>query len=446
MKRRDFIKKSFFTVSAISPMASLLSMTDKLNAANIGGDYKAIVCLLLEGGADTFNMVVPTNKSLYKDYENVRKHLSLKRETILSINENYGFRKNMSDMQELFLNKNIAIVSNVGTLVKPTTLQEIEDGLAQLPNQLFAHNTQRDLWMLANSKELINRGWAARVADRLYSKPNPYFNVSVDGPNLMQTGSKSDFIEFDDASISPDTMISYGFGPESGGSALGKVYQKLYEQKQNDNNLLMRVFTQKRVKELNRNKTLENLFDNVAEFDYFSTGIHEVGKPLGKQLETVAKILSVKDNFPNKTKRQIFFVNHHGWDTHDSDNEHQVAYLSQSLGAFYKALEDLGLEKEVTTITLSDFGRSLTPNGAGTDHGWGSYAFVMGGAVKGGEIYGKTAQISPNSPDAWQDRVIPTTSVEAYLKPVIKWFGLNDSEIKEIFKNIDSFKSDLEYI
>ncbi len=255
----------------------------------------------------------------------------------------------------------------------------------------------------------------------------------------MLSGGRVEAIHFDDAYISPDTMRSYGFGPESGGGTLGKVYQKLYESRQKDRNRLMAAFTKKRVSELERPDTLAGLFDGVQDFDGFTTGVHETGKPLGKQLEIIAKILSVKDDFPGQRKRQIFFADHHGWDTHDSDNEHQAGYLSDSLDAFQNALEVMGIADKVTTFTISDFGRSLSPNGAGTDHGWGSHAFVMGGSVKGGEIYGRMPQLVPDSPDAWSDRMIPTTAMESYLATIVKWFGATEKELDGIFPNRHAF-------
>ncbi len=167
--------------------------------------------------------------------------------------------------------------------------------------------------------------------------------------------------------------------------------------------------------------------------------MHETGVSLGKQLELIAKILSIKDNFPGQKKRQIFFVNHHGWDTHNGDNKHQVGYLSDSLGAFNDALEQMGIENQVTTFTISDFGRSLTSNGSGTDHGWGGHAFVMGGAVKGGDIFGKMPAMRKDSPDAVSNRMIPTTSVEQYLATIVKWFGATENELNAIFPNLGTF-------
>ena len=445
--RRDFLKKSISSIAAISPLMGLLSSLEKLEAADINGDYKAIVCVLLEGGCDSFNMVVPTNSSAYADYKTIRGDIAVNQSDLISFthtNENglnsksYGMRNNMSQMSQLFNDKRLSIIGNIGTLIKPVTRTDVLNGI-DLPSQLFSHNTQRAQWMMGNAKDIEVSGWAGRAADTFYPTPNPYFNITVGGNNIMQSGANIESFEFKKASISPNTMKYYGFGPKSGGGQLGAVYQDIYEKHENSNHKLLSTFSQRRVENLNQQITLANLFNGVESFTGFTNGVHETGVSLGKQLELVAKILSVKDNFPGTRKRQIFFVNHHGWDTHNGDNEHQSGYLSDSLGAFNTALEKIGIENNVTTFTISDFGRSLTSNGAGTDHGWGNHAFVMGGAVKGGDIFGKMPEIKKDSPDAWSDRMIPSSSMESYLATIVKWFGASESELDTIFPNLKAF-------
>ncbi|WP_300363291.1 DUF1501 domain-containing protein, partial [Hydrogenimonas sp.] len=448
LNRREFLKRSAAGLLSLSPLGAMLASPERLDAAQTAGDYRAIVCVLLEGGADVFNMIVPTGRESYDDYRAVRKGLAVERESLLGFTHAdaagrnplaYGMRSNMGRMHELFEKKRLALVANVGTLVRPTTAEEIREGGAVLPNQLFAHNTQRDLWMLGDAKNPHKMGWAARTADLFFPEGSPWCNITVGGNNLMQLGAVKEAVAFSEAAVSPDTMRYYGFGPEAGSGELGGVYQDIYEAMRGDGNRLMAAFAQKRVEELRRPDLLAGLFDGVREFDGFSTGVHETGVPLGKQLELVAKILSVRENFPGRPGRQIFFVNHHGWDTHDSDNAHQTGYLSDSLGAFYDALEEMGLTERVTLFTLSDFGRSLSPNGAGTDHGWGSHAFVMGGAVKGGDIYGRMPELRPDSPDAWSDRMVPTTAMESYLATIVGWFGATEEELDAIFPNLRSF-------
>ncbi|MFK5925590.1 MAG: DUF1501 domain-containing protein [Desulfuromusa sp.] len=447
LNRRKFLKQSVIAAATTSPLLALLGSLDKLEAAETDGEYKAIVCVLLEGGSDAFNMIAPTQNDIYADYLAVRQDIALVQGELLEFshaNENglnslaYGMRSNMTRMQQLFVDNKLAIIANVGTLSQPVTLQDVENG-APLPTQLFSHNSQRALWMMGNAKDIETKGWAGRAGDLFYPSPNPYFNISVGGNNMMQSGGLAEAMGFRSASISPNTMEYYGFGPESGGGELGAVYQDIYEHIQNDNNKLLATFAKRRIGELDQQVILSDLFNGVASFSDFTSGVHETGVSVGKQLELVAQILSIRDNFPGQRKRQIFFVNHHNWDTHASDNEHQVGYLSDSLGAFDSAIASLGLTNQVTTFTISDFGRSLTPNGAGTDHGWGNHAFVMGGAVKGGDIFGQMPALHRDSPDAWSNRIIPTTAMEEYLATIVKWFGATDAELDTIFPNLNSF-------
>ncbi|WP_456371815.1 DUF1501 domain-containing protein [Thiolapillus sp.] len=446
--RRQFLKVALAATS-MQPLYALATQLGKMAVAT-DEPYKALVVILLEGGADVFNMIAPTQTDTYADYQATRENIALPRTSLLPFshaNQNglnpaaYGMRENMTALHNLFMDQKLAIIANCGTLLQPVTRYDVENG-APIPFELFAHNTQRSQWMLGDATGSQHQGWGARLGNTLYSSGNPWFNINAaDSNNLLQTGGATDAIHFDEPSVSSDTMTSYGFGPESGGSELGKVYQSLYKQQLESPNKLMRALAHKRIDELLRPNQLAGLFDNALSFDGFSDGVHETGKPLGRQLELVANILSVRQEFQNRfqTNRQIFFVNQHGWDTHDSDNAHQVGYLSESMGAFQNALAEMGVEEQVTTLTISDFGRSLTSNSAGTDHGWGGHAFVLGGAVRGGDIYGKMPALRPDSPDAWSDRMIPTTSVETYLATIAKWFGLSDTELDMVFPNLGAF-------
>ncbi len=451
--RRLFLQQSITAAASFSPLLGILDALGQVEAAEINGRYKAIVCVLLEGGADVFNMIAPTNQSTYNDYRQVRGNIALPRNSLLGFahaNNNgnnplaYGMRNNMTRMHQLFAANKLAIIANVGTLVEAVTAEDVLNG-APVPFELFAHNTQRAQWMFGNATGTVKEGWAGRASHAFYASGHPaaaYFNVNIaDSNNILQMGGSAEAIHFSEAEISPNTMKTFGFGPMSGGGDLGSVYQALYEAKQNDTSRLMSALANKRIAELNRPIELANLFDNVENFNGFNSGVHEVGKSLGKQLELVAQILSVKDNFPGQPNRQIFFVNHHGWDTHDSDNEHQAGYLSDSLGAFQDAIDSMGLTSQITTFTISDFGRSLTSNGNGTDHGWGSHAFVMGGAVDGGDIYGSMPELRKDSPDAWFDRMVPTTSMEQYLASIVRWFGATEGELRSIFPNYSLFDS-----
>jgi len=443
INRRDFLKLSAATAAAGSPLFSLFGAFGNSYAATIGSEYKAIVCVLLEGGADSFNMVVPRSGQAYTDYATIRENMALSDTSLRPLSPAsyddgvaYGFHPKMERMHTLFSENKLAVIGNVGTLIQPVTKTEVENG-APVPNQLFAHNTQRDLWMTGNAAVTERAGWAARLAD-VFNNSSELFNVSVGGKNLMQTGGAQKAFEFGGGEI---YAFDYHYAFRDDG-ALGDAYLQILGQNSGNNNRLIKSFADTQLQSIRMSNELSESFGNIATFTGFTNGVHETGTPLGKQLQAVAEMLSIKEDLPGRPRRQIFFVNQHDWDTHagalDAES-HKVGYLDASLGAFSDALVQLGLEDQVTTCTISDFGRSITPNGAGTDHGWGGHAYVMGSAVQGKDIYGVMPQIKANSPDATGDRVIPTTSVEQYLATIASWFGASNEDLDVIFPNLSNF-------
>lgn len=442
--RREFLKKTFAASAATIPLMGLFGT--KLEAAEVSDEYKAIVCVMLHGGADSFNMVIPTSDNEYADYLDVRSSIAVDQQQILEFNHrnennlnnsSYGFRPEMSAMKALFDSNQLGIVANVGTLIQPITPSDVSNKNL-LPNQLFAHNTQQNEWAFVNCVETQTKGVFARVADTFYSSGNPYFNIGINNTYLAQKGSISSPLRFDSANISDKTMDTYGFSPLSGGAEVGNVYLNMHKNSKISNeSKINKSLSDKVITDLNTQSELQGLFDEDLDFNYFDEG------KLSSSLEIVAKILSVRNNFPGRRKRQIFVVQYGGWDTHAIDNNFLCQELSDSLGDFQASLSQMGIEDSVTTFTISEFGRKVQSNEKGTDHGWGAHHFVIGGAVRGGDVFGKMPSIKRNSPDAWSNRVIPTMSVEEYMSPIIKWFGATDSEVNSIFGNLKSFPQNL---
>ena len=367
--RRAFLKTTA-GVAAVTATTEIFASQQNTD----GEDYKALVCVLLDGGADSLNMVIPKDEKAYANYKDAREHMAVEKENIRDIaNASFGFHPNMPKLQKLFNDQNLAVVTNVGTLNKPVSQTQIADakkgsGILGLPHSLFCHDTQQSLWLKAGNKD---SGWAAKVADELGVD---FINVSVSGENQLQNGSK----------------------------------QKAY----------------------------------IASHE-------EVGQSLDEQLEMVASLIATrkKANFPS---RQIFFVKYDGWDTHDKpicesklseSGGAKIAQLDKALGSFASSLKKLGLEDKVTTFTASDFGRTITTNRNGADHGWGGHAFAFGGAVNAG-FYGKMPEIKRNSPDALANNaLVPTTSVEQYMATLVQWLGDEKIELQKVFPNLASFES-----
>ncbi len=391
--RREFLKTVALTTAA-TVTSPILQADQNMVATD---DYKALVCVVLEGGADSLNFVAPKMEfSEYLQYLKVRPHTAHNREKIRTLKGvKYGLHPKMARMQRLYNYGNLAIIANVGVLTKPLSSDEIKKAksptdLKEHPNQLFDHVAQRDMWMQDGVSE---SGWAARVADLL---GEDYVNVSVAGENSLQYGSKQkNLVAYDDI---------FGSDP-----------------------ILKRV----------KKARVDTYFEDDESMDTLS---------LGKQLEMVVDLIEHRkvSNTPN---RQIFFVSYGGWDIHNSTGDRKtdklisqkVAYLDKSFGEFFNTLKRLGLDQKVTTFTMSDFGRTI--QNLGDDHGWGGYAFVMGGAVKSG-IFGKMPKICKNSPDALENgALIPTTSTQQYLAPLVGWLTDGKIDMKKVFPNLNGFEN-----
>jgi uncharacterized protein (DUF1501 family) len=386
INRRTFLKASAATAAATTPMfAGVITPKE---------DYKALVCILLEGGADTLDMVVPKmHASAYDDYRKVRQGIAHDSKKIRPlIGSRYGLHPEMPHLQRLYHQRNLAIVANVGALEHPTDKKAILKGSATLPPQLFQKLAQRDHQMMGGSTEA---GWAARVADRM---DIPLVNISFGGQNRMQDGGAH----------APLIGHDEHFGVLN-----------------DPNNLIGRI---KRIDMGVPHKQLE------------------AGIPLSEQLEHVASLMAARRS-AKLPGRQIYFVRQGGWDTHglQSDeivrkNRRNTAELDAAVGAFVATLDQLGLSENVTTFTTQDLasGMALTPTGA--DHGWGGHSFVIGGAVRGG-IHGTLPRIAPHSADALDDSaVIPTIATDQYLATLVDWLGDGKLDVNAIFPRLHRFE------
>ncbi len=390
MKRID--RRTFLKTAALTAATTAASPLLAGHKSSTTEDYKALVCIALEGGADTPGMVLPKqDAAAYRDYLRTRPRTAYANDHIRTLRgTSYGLHPQMTRMQRLFNYGNMAIIANVGTLNRPYTQKEIAraksvKALSDAPDQLFEHIAQRDQWMMSGDTQT---GWAARLADRL---GYDLVNISVGGENSLQYGSKRE------KRIAHDDI----FG------------------------------THPMMKQVRR-----------APVDTWFETDDETQTALGAQLQMVLDLIEHRHKAPFP-KRQIYFVSDGGWDIHDATPQEaakhfdrKVAALDHAIGHFFSALEQLGLEKKVTTFTLSEFGRTLTD---AANHGWGGHAFVTGGAVKSG-IYGKMPKFSPNRSDTLADgTLIPTMPVEHYFAPLVTW--LTDGNVKptEIFPNLSRF-------
>ena len=445
INRRDFLKWQMATALGSSSFFPLLGNIANVQAASQNDGYKALVCVFLYGGNDSFNMVIPRSASAYGNYSKARQTIAVSQNSILPINpvnysdgNQYGFHSAMPEVTQLFEDKKLSIIANAGMLVEPINKEEYKAKTKLKPSRLFSHSSQQDQWMKARSDNVYPFGWAGRMADLFF--PNPTLspklgvNIAISSINLWQTGRLNSAYEI------PASGVKGILFPSSGEYSMEQAYQDIYELEQNHRHVMVSQYAKIQKKSKNLSAFIQQ---SLATAPTPSKPFDQTNS-LAKQLEMVSKLISVRSTLETNPSRQIFFVGFKGWDTHKNQNEKHpklLKQLSQGLNTFYLALEEMGLENQVTTFTASEFGRTLTANSSGTDHGWGGHNLVMGEAVNGGDIFGSMPKIEIDSPDAVEkgSRIIPTTSVEQYSATLAKWFGLSEGEIKGLFPNLNNF-------
>ena len=446
INRRNFLKNSILSSVGATTWLGVGSQFGMINAALANNStqaagYKALVCIFLHGGNDSFNMIIPNSDNGYAAYQNTRQNMAIARETLLPVSplnpvsDSYGFNPALAPIQELFNQGDLAVVNNIGTLIEPANKTDIFQGNVQLPPQLFSHNDQQRHWQTAWPQQNQSTGWAGRMADLVAdNNTNLSMNISLAGTNFLQTGINGGAYSM--SSNGAPLMAALTPGVEAGNEERLALIQSLTNQSQH-------LFEKEYGATISRASELSSLVnaalgDAPAMSSFFSNQ-----NSISNDLAMVAQMISVEQLLPQP--QQIFLVGMGGWDTHDNQiiaHANQLNALSQAMADFNSALESINKNSEVTTFTMSDFGRTLTSNGDGTDHGWGGVQMVMGGAVDGGKFYGDLPELTLNSNDDFGDgRIIPTTSADQYAATIARWYGLNDSELNVVFPNLSNFNN-----
>jgi len=444
MKRRRFLgEASCASVGSIAALSSIfnLRLTGSLAAAAEPPeeDYKALVCIFMAGGNDSFNMLTPGSGEAYDDYALARGALALPAADLSNLSETLpdgrqlALNKSMSELLALYEGGKAAFVANVGTLVERTSVAGIQNGSAKLPLGLFSHSDQQLHWQsgLPDTRS-AGSGWGGRLAD-LFADLNGVsgvsMNISLAGINLFQSsGGTSVF------SKSPGSVpgLANWDNPAHLGrrraieSVLDAEYRNVFE----------KTFVARTKEAIAAGKEYQEaltLADPVAS-------PFTITNPISMQLKDVAESMAARGGL-NK-KRQTFFVMAGGWDHHASLDPHpaMLRQLSQAIQEFQNAVVEMALEDQVTLFTASDFGRTLSANGGGSDHAWGGNQFVVGGAVNGKKVYGEYPELSLGSVlDSGRGRLVPTTSVDEYSAELALWMGVSKSDLPLIFPNIGRF-------
>jgi uncharacterized protein (DUF1501 family) len=440
--RRHFIGQS--SCAAVGATSFLSTLTNLLftkaaaaHATTAADEYKALICLYLPGGNDSFNMLVPTGND-YNEYKTVRTDLAIPKNSLLPISpvNNVGkqlaLHPGMTGLKTLFDAGKLSFISNVGSLIRPTTLNDYYND-NYLPYGLFSHSDQTEQWQTSIPSERSALGWGGRVADMLVTENSPSnvsMNISLGGNNLFQLGSK----------VFPYTVNWYGavqldgYNGEWGYDPIRKLAvdnQMALEYK----NILEKNF-------VGIKKTSMDAYVEFTEATDNSLPPDNMGEEdLAKSLRQIAHIIKGRNKLG--VKKQIFYVQWGGWDFHDDvigNMEYMMPILSDTLKAFYDLLVDMGVHENVVLFSASEFGRSLTSNAAGSDHAWGGNQFVMGGRIKGKQVFGKYPDLYLENPlDTGRGSLIPTTSVDQMCAELAMWLGVSRADIPVIFPNLKNF-------
>jgi uncharacterized protein (DUF1501 family) len=454
--RRAFLRRvgQLAAAGAATPLGLNLAAIGEAAAFN-ATDYRALVCVFLYGGNDHPNTVVDYDTPSWTAYRNIRQAgpgpagLAIERgalaATALSPNtplpggKQYALHPSMTGMAQLFNTGRAGVLLNVGPLIRPTTRADYNspDRVRHpLPPQLMSHNDQQSVWQ-AQGAEGSTVGWGGNLGDIAIASSantNSLFTcVSATGNAVFLSGDQAVQYQISRAGAVPIRAGSNGVygGPFS--ARAGRLTLELYSEPRT--HVLENEYTRVVRRAIEAERQISAALQPLNLTTPFPAN-----NSLADELKIVARTIGA---------RQVFIVSLGGFDLHDNLIENQPGLMrrvSEAVTAFYNATVELGVADKVTLFTASDFGRALTSNGNGTDHGWGGHHFVVGGAVRGKAFYGVPPPVSIGNTSAAEDqwhigqgRLIPSTSVDQYAATLARWFGVADNELNQILPNLRNF-------
>jgi uncharacterized protein (DUF1501 family) len=454
--RRDFLRKSLCAALGGAGLYSALGNLRLISAAAAQrpyafGDYKALVCVFLFGGNDSFNTVVPVSGQARTDYVASRGTLAIPSASLHALvpasgggPAGYGLHPALPALAQLFNTGRAAIVSNVGGLLYPITQAEYQAETVPVPPQLFSHSDQSVQWQTSRPDDASANGWGGRVADLMHgaNSGDVPMSISLGGNNPFQRGAIVNPYGIGTEGVE---RLSYSDGgPESwyleGDNSAGEAAFDALIEPGTQAHLFERAFAGATRRSIDNYRLVAAA---LGDPPVWATPF-PLDNSLSAQLQMVARLIAVRGALG--MSRQVFYVSVGGYDTHGAqleEHDYLLTQLSQALHAFHAATVQLGVESGVTTFTASDFGRSLAVNSAGTDHGWGGHHFVLGGAVRGQRFYGTLPALAPNGnpDDTGYGQIIPTIAVDQYSATLARWFGVDTGGIADIFPNLGRFSS-----
>jgi len=442
--RREFLKRAgaLSVTGVAAPLALNLTALGEAAAANASG-YKALVCVFLYGGNDYANTLVSFDKPSHDVYTAERPAFAYTRAQLspylltpkraLPDGRQYALAPELAPLLKQFDNGQLAGIMNMGTLVEPVSKYQYTKGLARLPTHLFSHNDQQSDY-LSGKPEGSVAGWGGRMGD-LYAAENGksiFTCIGMSGDPIFISGNKTVAYQMSsraNGAIPIKGLKSWLFGSSACTMALKKLITA-------DSNHILEASHSEIVR-----RSLKAAGDLDVLQDHPNLTAFPRGNNLASQLAMVSRVIAARSKL--QAKRQVFFVSLGGFDNHDSlltDHPDLLKTVAEALASFQKELATLNIEDQVTTFTASDFGRTLNSDNDGSDHGWGSMHFVMGGSVNGQNLYGTAPVMGNNGPDdVGRGRLLPTIAVDQFSATLGKWFGVSDTELLDIYPNLRNF-------
>ena len=475
-------------MQAATPFAASLSLMNNAVAQTVSvNDYKALVCVFMYGANDHYGTVVPYEKTLYDQYNTHRRGagviegdyqgIALLHDKLLQLTTpkptptrpvfpKYALHPAMDRMQTLFNAGRAGIVMNVGPLLQPTTLAEFKNKSVPLPPNLLSHNNQQAYWQTAVHGG--HTGWGGRMAELFLTEGEKTSEkasltcISVTGDALFLSGKTITSIKMSTAGVATINPLNTNWHSTYGNPAAAlemiralstspgnHMMTAQYAQVMNRSLSTYGLVASKIGTDLmtdSSNAYMPSAHDQPPNTKYNPSDITMESTPLAKQLQMVARMIEQGPNMG--LKRQVFMVGVGGFDLHDNlESQHPklLKMVSDACEEFDAAMVRMGVGDKVTTFTASDFGRTLSSNGDGSDHGWGSHHFVLGGAVNGGQFYGTAPEIGlEHSQSIGHGILIPTTSLEQMFVPIAQWFGVPPDLMGDVFPNAQYFPTPLQ--
>lgn len=448
--RRAFLKRASALTIAGTAAPWALNLAAMADASAAGAtDYKAMVCIFLYGGNDYANTVTPYDAASYNAYQSMRPTFAhsltdlaptLLKPAVAPVDSTgaahqYALAPGLAPLMPLFDSGKLGVLMNIGTLIQPTTKAQWNAKSVKLPAKLFSHNDQQSTWQ-SSAPEGAKSGWGGRIGDIFESgNTNSTFTcVNVSGNAIFMSGASA--VQYQ-VSTNGSVPLNGLKSPLFGSSTATEALRTLITQPRT--HLLENEYNRVAKRSVDANTTLTAALASSTPL----TTAFPTSNGLSDQLKMVARMIAAAPALG--AKRQVFFVSIGGFDLHDSmavNHPKLMKTVADAMSAFYASTVELGVADSVTTFTASDFGRTMTGNNDGADHGWGSMHFVMGGAVKGKTLYGTAPVVANNGPDdVGQGRLLPTTSVDQLAATLGKWMGISDSALLTMLPSLSNYNA-----